>query len=120
MSNNSSIIKINNREKLNNLLNNILLEILEEKRKRKKKYDPNYLKGTKKSNKQMKKEINKCAKKPRPKSCYDEWTADKTYKKSRNSLFIYGKQKKYFYNWSCWSRKNRCYKIIYEKLSNFA
>jgi len=88
MSNNSSIIKINNREKLNNLLNNILLEILEEKRKRKKKYDPNYLKGTKKSNKQMKKEINKCAKKPRPKSCYDEWTADKTYKKSRNTEYM--------------------------------
>jgi len=92
MSNVNSIIKINNREKLNNLLNIILLEVLEEKRKRKRKkkknYDPNYLKGTKKSNKQMKREINKCAKKPRPKSCYDEWTADKTYKKSRNTQYM--------------------------------
>lgn len=34
-----------------------------------------------KSNRQMKQEIEKCAREPRPKSCYDEWTADKTYKK---------------------------------------
>jgi hypothetical protein len=41
-----------------------------------------------KSNKQMAQEINKCAKEPRPKSCYDEWTADKTYKKKNESLCL--------------------------------
>jgi hypothetical protein len=41
-----------------------------------------YLKGTRKSNKEMKREIDKCAKEPRPKSCYEDWTADKTYRKS--------------------------------------
>lgn len=42
-----------------------------------------YYKGTSKSNAQMSKEIKKCAKNPKPASCYDEWTADKTYKKSK-------------------------------------
>ena len=42
-----------------------------------------YYKGTPKSNKQMSREINKCAKEPRPKSCYDDWSADKTYRKSQ-------------------------------------
>jgi hypothetical protein len=60
---------------------------LDERKKRKKKRpgNPDYYKGgTRKSNKQMAKEIDKCAKKPRPKSCYDEWSADKTYKSSRH------------------------------------
>lgn len=41
-----------------------------------------YLKGTHKSNKEMKREIDKCAKEPRPKSCYKDWSADKSYRKS--------------------------------------
>lgn len=41
-----------------------------------------YLKGTRKSNKEMRREIDKCAKEPRPASCYEDWTADKTYRKS--------------------------------------
>lgn len=44
-----------------------------------------YFKGTRKSNKQMADEINKCAKEPRPKSCYKDWTADKTYRKSKKA-----------------------------------
>jgi len=44
-----------------------------------------YLKGTQKSNKEMKREIDKCAKEPRPKSCYEDWTADKTYRKSKKA-----------------------------------
>jgi hypothetical protein len=50
---------------------------------KKKKINKGYLKGTKKSNREMKREIKKCSKNPRPKSCYDEWEADKSYKKSR-------------------------------------
>jgi len=42
-----------------------------------------YLRGTRKSNREMRREIDKCAKEPRPKSCYEDWTADKTYRKSR-------------------------------------
>lgn len=57
------------------------------KKKKKKKATPQkghgYFQGTKKSNKQMADEINKCAKEPRPKSCYKDWTADKTYRKSK-------------------------------------
>lgn len=56
------------------------------KRKKKKvtvKKNHGYFKGTRKSNKQMADEINKCAKEPRPKSCYKDWTADKTYRKSK-------------------------------------
>lgn len=56
---------------------------LEEGKKRKKKRNPDYFKGTKKSNKQMDYEIKKCSGPNPPKSCYDEWTADKTYKKSK-------------------------------------
>lgn len=59
------------------------LEIIEAKRKKKRPGNPNYYKGTRKSNKEMEREINKCAKEPRPKSCYDEWTADKTYDKGK-------------------------------------
>jgi hypothetical protein len=49
----------------------------------------NYYGGTKKSNKQMAREIKKCDPKgkpkgwKRPKSCYDYWSADKTYDKSK-------------------------------------
>jgi hypothetical protein len=53
------------------------------KKKKKKKKNPDYFKGTKKSNKQMDYEIGKCSVPNPPKSCYDEWTADKTYKKSK-------------------------------------
>lgn len=53
---------------------------------RKPKINPGYLKGTRKSNKEMRREIEKC-KDPenRPASCYDEWSADKTYKKSKKA-----------------------------------
>jgi hypothetical protein len=55
-----------------------------------KKINPAYLKGTKKSNQQMKKEIEKCSGPDKPESCYDEWSADKTYKrnKMKNELNI--------------------------------
>ncbi len=59
---------------------------IEERKKRKKKLPgkSDYYVGKKtrqtKSNRQMAYEIEKCSKEPRPKSCYDEWTADKTYK----------------------------------------
>lgn len=79
---NKKRIIIENTNQLNKLINSILIEILEEKKKRKP-GNSNYYKGTKKSNKQMEKEINKCAKEPRPKSCYKDWTADKSYKKSK-------------------------------------
>jgi len=56
--------------------------------KKKSKTNPAYLVGDKtnktKSNKQMNKEIKKCSKEPRPESCYEEWEADKTYKKKKN------------------------------------
>jgi len=54
---------------------------LDEKKKRP--GNPNYYKGTRKSNSQMAREINKCTQPDPPKSCYDEWTADKSYKKSK-------------------------------------
>lgn len=57
------------------------LQKLNEKKKRP--GNPDYYKGTSKSNKSMEKEINKCAKKPRPKSCYDYWSADKIHDKSK-------------------------------------
>lgn len=79
---NKKRIIIENNNQLNKLITSILIEILEEKKKRKP-GNPNYYKGTKKSNKQMEKEINKCAKEPRPKSCYKDWTADKSYRKSK-------------------------------------
>ena len=56
---------------------------LEEKRKRP--GNPDYYGGTRKSNKSMEREINKCAKKPRPKSCYKYWSADKQYDKSKKN-----------------------------------
>lgn len=78
---NKKTITIENMNQLNKLLNSILIEIIEEKKKRP--GNPNYYKGSKKSNKQMEKEINKCAKEPRPKSCYKDWSADKSYRKSK-------------------------------------
>ena len=57
-------------------------DLNEKKRRKKKPGNPNYYKGTRKSNKSMEREINKCAKKPRPKSCYDYWDADKKYDKA--------------------------------------
>lgn len=57
---------------------------LNEKKKRKP-GQPEYYKGTRKSNKSMEREINKCAKNPRPKSCYDYWDADKKYDKSKKN-----------------------------------
>jgi len=57
------------------------------KKRRKKTVDrkklKNYFQGTRASNKSMAREINKCAKTPRPKSCYDYWDADKKYDKSK-------------------------------------
>jgi hypothetical protein len=58
-------------------------ELFEGRKRRKKPGNPGYYKGTRKSNKSMEREINKCAKKPRPKSCYDYWSADKQYDKSK-------------------------------------
>jgi hypothetical protein len=66
------------------------LDLLEakKKKKKKKKVNPAYLKGTRKSNKSMKREINKCAKEPRPKSCYDYWDADKKYDKAKEEADV--------------------------------
>jgi len=47
--------------------------------------NPDYYKGTRKSNRQMSREIKKCTQPNPPKSCYDEWSADKTYKKSKKN-----------------------------------
>ena len=58
-------------------------------RKKKRPGKSGYYKGTKKSNASMAKEIDKCSKEPRPKSCYDYWSADKEYDKSKK-----GKRKK--------------------------
>lgn len=59
---------------------------LNEKRKGRKRRPgrADYYRGTRKSNKSMEREINKCAKEPRPKSCYDYWDADKKYDKAKN------------------------------------
>lgn len=54
-----------------------------DEKKKKRPGSPAYYKGTRKSNKEMAREINKCAKEPRPKSCYEDWDADKTYRKSK-------------------------------------
>ena len=74
------------RRKIARMSENIEEADLNEKKRRKKKRpgNPNYYKGTRKSNKSMEREINKCAKTPRPKSCYDYWDADKKYDKSKN------------------------------------
>jgi DNA mismatch repair ATPase MutL len=90
---NKKEILIENNNQLNNLIKEIFLEILEEKKKKKKSKkrkpgNPNYYKGTRKSNKEMEREINKCAKEPRPKSCYKDWSADKTYRKSKNTKYM--------------------------------
>jgi len=69
------------------MIENIDEKTLTERKRRKKKLPgkSDYYVGKKtrqtKSNRQMAYEIEKCSKDPRPKSCYDEWTADKTYKK---------------------------------------
>ena len=36
----------------------------------------------------MRREINKCAKEPRPKSCYDYWDADKKYDKAKKEADV--------------------------------
>lgn len=68
-------------------LNEQSFEILDEKKKSSKKRpgNPDYYKGTKKSNVSMSREIKKCEKRPMPKSCYDYWSADKEYDKSKKS-----------------------------------
>lgn len=66
-----------------------LLDLLEERKKSKKQSrpgNPEYYRGSKKSNIKMSKEINKCEKKPMPKSCYDYWSADKEYDKSKKKV----------------------------------
>ena len=69
----------------NYLLESILEALLDEAKKSKKKRpgNKNYYKGTKKSNNQMEYEIGICSKENPPARCYDEWSADKTYKKSK-------------------------------------
>jgi hypothetical protein len=62
------------------------------KKKKSKPGNPGYYKGTRASNKSMAREINKCAKTPRPKSCYDYWDADKKYDKSRKGKKRKGKK----------------------------
>jgi len=61
----------------------LLDEARKKNKKKKKKRNPDYFKGTKKSNKQMAREIKKCSGPNPPKSCYDYWSADKTYDKSK-------------------------------------
>lgn len=67
------------------LLEEFIKEALidEARKSKKKKRNPDYFKGTRKSNKQMDREIKKCSGPNPPKSCYDYWSADKTYDKSR-------------------------------------
>jgi len=50
---------------------------------KKSKYNPDYLKGTRSSNRKMKDEIEMCKGPDRPKSCYNYWSADKAYDKSK-------------------------------------
>ena len=61
----------------------LLDEAKKKKRKKKRPGNKNYYKGTRKSNKEMEYEIGICSKPNPPARCYDEWTADKTYKKSK-------------------------------------
>lgn len=73
-----------NLQLLKEYINEILL--LEKNKNNKKKKRPGrkeYYTGTKKSNSKMSYEINKCSKKPTPKSCYNYWSADKLYDKSK-------------------------------------
>ena len=64
------------------------VENLDERKKRKKKYTakniPNNYKSkvSSKARSSMAREMNKCAKTPRPKSCYDYWDADKKHDKA--------------------------------------
>lgn len=58
------------------------IDELDEKSRKKRPGSPAYYKGTRKSNKSMEREIKKCAKEPRPESCYDYWSADKQYDKA--------------------------------------
>ena len=53
------------------------------RKKKKRPGNKEYYKGTKKSNKEMEYEIGICSKPNPPARCYDEWTADKSYKKSK-------------------------------------
>jgi len=61
----------------------LLDEAKKKKRKKKRPGNKNYYKGTRKSNKEMEYEIGICSKPNPPARCYDEWSADKTYKKSK-------------------------------------
>jgi len=75
-------------------IENLYRELVSEKKKKEKPGKTDYYINNKtnktKSNKEMEREINKCAKEPRPKSCYDYWEADKEYdkkhKKKKKSL----------------------------------
>jgi len=60
-------------------------DVDEGRRRRRRPGNPNYYKGTRKSNKQMSYEIGICSEPNPPARCYDEWTADKTYNKSRKA-----------------------------------
>lgn len=53
-------------------------ELFEKKRPGRKQYYT----GTRKSNKEMEREIKKCSVPNPPKSCYGDWTADKTFRKA--------------------------------------
>lgn len=68
--------------------------LLDEAKKKKRPGNKNYYKGTKKSNKQMAYEIEKCKGPNPPKSCYDYWSADKSYDKSKKGKKKKGKKKK--------------------------
>ena len=68
---------------LEEFIKEALIDEARKKKKKKRKKNPDYFKGTRKSNKQMDKEIKKCSGPNPPKSCYDYWSADKTYDKSR-------------------------------------
>lgn len=81
-------MKTINKSYIRKIINESIENYIREKKKKKKPGNSNYYKGTRKSNKEMEREINKCSKNPRPKSCYDEWSADKTYKKSRNTKYM--------------------------------
>lgn len=65
------------------LLEIILEALLDEAKKKKRPGKKEYYKGTKKSNKEMEYEIGICSGENPPARCYKEWTADKSYKKSR-------------------------------------
>lgn len=70
-----------NLQLLKEFINEIIL--LEKRKKKKRPGRKEYYTGTKKSNSEMAYEIDKCSKKPTPKSCYNYWSADKSYDKSK-------------------------------------